>query len=72
MVGPDSALVPKNSSGADHGLKVAEPMMAGTEPGRVLAPMDLNWYGAVLEVALGLLESKVAELGLEFVAEAMH
>lgn len=71
-VGPDFALGPKNSWGADHVLKGAGPMMVGTEPGQVLVPMDSNWLEAALEVVLGLLGSKVAELGLEFVMEAMH
>lgn len=55
-VGPDSALGPKNSWGA----------------GQVLAAMDSKRLEAALEVELELLGSKVAELGLEFVMEAMH
>lgn len=54
--GPDSALGPKNSWGA----------------GQVLAAMDSKRLEAALEVELELLGSKVAELGLEFVMEAMH
>lgn len=71
-VGPDFALGPKNSWGADHVLKGAGPMMEGTEPEQVLSAMDSKWLEAVLGVVLGLLGSKVAELGLEFVVEAMH
>lgn len=71
-VGPDFALEPKKSWGADHVLKGAGPMRVGKEPGQVLAPMDSNWLGAVQEVVLGLLGSKVAELGLEVVMGAMH
>lgn len=55
-VGPDFALGPKNSWGA----------------GQVLAAMDSKRLEAALEVELELLGSKVAELGLEFVMEAMH
>lgn len=47
-------------------------MMVGKEPGQVLVPMDSNWLGAVWEVVLGLLGSRVVEPGLEFVMEAMH
>lgn len=47
-------------------------MMVGIAPAQVLAPMDSNLLGAALEVVLELLGSKVAELGLEFVTEAMH
>lgn len=71
-VGPDSALGPKNSWGADHVLKGAGTMMVGTESGQVLAAMDSKRLEAALEVELELLGSKVAELGLEFVMEAMH
>lgn len=71
-VGPDFALGPKNSWDADHVLKGAGSMKVGTEPGQELAPMDSNWLGVVQEVGLGLLGSKVAGLGLEFVTEAMH
>ena len=39
-VGPDFALGPMNSYGADHAREDAEPMKAGTEPGQVLVPMD--------------------------------
>lgn len=48
VVGSDFGLGPKNSLNSDHVLKGAGPMMAGTEPGQVLAPMDLSWLGAVL------------------------
>lgn len=71
-VGPDFALGSKKSWGADHVLKGAGPMMEGTEPGQVLTTMDSNWLEAALGVVLGLLGSKVAELVLEFVMEAMH
>lgn len=71
-VEPDFALGPKNSWSADHVLKGAGPMMVGTEPGKVLVPMDSNWLEAALEVELGLLGSMVAELGLGSVMEAMH
>lgn len=71
-VGPDFALGPKNSWDADHALRGAGPMVAGTEPGQVLAAMDSKWLGVALEVELELLGSKVAEPGLEFVMEAMH
>lgn len=47
-------------------------MMVGTEPGLVLASMDSRWLEAAQEVVMGMLGSKVAELGLEFVMEAMH
>lgn len=47
-------------------------MIVGTEPGQVLAPMDSKWLEAALGVVLGLLGSKVAELGLGLVMEAMH
>lgn len=68
----DFALGPKNSWVADHVLKDAGTMMVGTEPGQVLVPMDSNWLWAALEVVLGLIGSKVAEFGLEFVMEAMY
>lgn len=71
-VGLDFALEPKNSWHADHVLVEAGPMVVGTEPGQVLVPMDSNWLETVLEVVLGLLASKVAELGLELVMKAMH
>lgn len=71
-VGPDVAPGPKCSCGADHVLEVAEPMKVGIGPGQVLVPMDLDWLEAVLEVVAGLLASKEAELGLEFVMGAMH
>lgn len=45
--------------------------MAATEPGQVLVAMDSTWLEVVLEVVLGELGSKVAELGLEFAREAM-
>lgn len=71
-VGADFALEPKNSWDADYVLKGAGPMMVGTEPGQVLlVAMDSKWLQAVLGVVLGL-ASKVAELGLEFVMEAMR
>lgn len=72
VVGPDFALAAKNSWGVDPVLMGAGPMMVGTEPGEVLVPMDSNSPGAALEIVLGLLASKVVELGLEFVMEAMH
>lgn len=72
VVGSDFGLGPKNSLDSDHVLQGAGPMMVETEPGQVLAPMDSNWLGAVLEVELGLLGSRVAELVLEFVMEAMY
>lgn len=71
-VDSDFALGPKNSWVADHVLKDAGTMMVGTEPGQVLVPMDSNWLWAALEVVLGLIGSKVAEFGLEFVMEAMY
>lgn len=70
-VGPDFAPGPKSSFVADH-VRVAEPMKVGTEPGQALVPMDSNWLEAVVEVVLGLLASKVAELGLEVVLGPMH
>lgn len=75
-VGPGVAPGPKHSCGADHVLEVAEPMKAGAGPGpgpgQVPVPMDSNWLEAALEVVVELLASKGAELGLEFVMEAMH
>lgn len=71
-VGPDFALVAKNSWLADHALEVAGPMVVGAESGQVLVPMDSNEVEAVLEVVVGLLASKVAEVGLELVMEAKY
>lgn len=69
---PDFALGPMSSWGADHVLTGAEAMMAGAEAVQALVPMDSNWLGAALEVVLGMLVSKVAELGLESVMATMH
>lgn len=69
---PDFALVPRNSWAAVHVLENVGPMLVETEPGQVLVPMDLNWLQGVLEVVLGLLGSKEAEVELEFVMKAMH
>jgi len=71
-VGPDFALVPRNSWGAAHVLEDSGPTMFGTEPGQVLVPMDSNWLQGAVEVVLGLLASKEAEVELEFVMKAMH
>lgn len=64
-VGSDFAVEPKN-------LQVAGPMMVVTEPGQVLAAMGLKWPEVAPVVVVGLLGSKGAELGLEFLMEAMH
>lgn len=71
-VGPDFALGPKTSWGADLVLKGSEPMMIGAELEQVLAPMDLNLHGDVLEIVPGLFEPRVAVLGLDFGMEARH
>lgn len=70
--GPDPALESKNLCGVDRALGGVEPMEAETESGQVLAPMDLNWLEAVLEVVVERLGSRVAELGVEFVMGPMH
>lgn len=66
-VGPDFALLPRNSLAAGHVLEVAGPTMVGTEPGPVPGPMGSNWLWAELEVVLGVFGSKEAEVELEFV-----
>lgn len=71
-VGPDFALVPRNSWVVAHVLEDAGPTMVETEPGQVLVPMDSNWLQGAVEVVLGLLASKEAEVELEFVMKAMH
>lgn len=68
-VGPDFALGPKS---VEYFLAGAGSMLAGAEPGQLLVPMDLNWLEAALEVVLGLLASKVNELGDDFVMEAKY
>lgn len=47
-------------------------MMAGAEHEQVLGPMDSKGLEAELEVVLGLLEPKEAEVALGSVVEAMH
>lgn len=72
VVGQRFVLETKNSLDAAHAPGVAGPMKAEGRPVVVLGPRDLNWFGAEEGVVPELLESKVAELALDFVMEAMH
>lgn len=71
-VGQGFDLGPKNSLDAVHVLGAAGPMMVGALAVQVLVPMDSNWLGVEQEAVLDLLGPRVAELGLEFVMEAMY
>lgn len=71
-VGQGFDLGPKNSLDAVCVLGAAGPMMVGAQAVKVLVPMDSNWLGVEQEAVLGLLGPRVAELGLEFVMEAMY
>lgn len=71
-VGLDSAVGHWNSWGAEHVLGAAGSMMVGAEHGLLLGPMDLKGLEAWLEVVLGLLVPKGAEVELGLVTEAIH
>lgn len=70
-VGQGFDLGTKNSLDAVCVLGAAGPMTFGAQAAQILVPMDSNWLGVEQEV-IDLLGPRVAELGLEFVMEAMY
>lgn len=71
-VGSEFDLWPKNLWIAGHAPQSFGPMMAVSEPGQVLVPMDSHLLQVSPEPALVLTESMVAEFGLEIVVAAMY